>query len=424
MIENYEIKKINNIEVLCLYVDITNEFASIKDNIKLKRFIKDFIKNNKIAFTGTLVALVIGGKLICNFDLKENKLIPVADENSVQIQEHPEIFNNYDNEIVIQNNENQNSFLELVPQEEKDYKIENLSSIVSNVIDKKDKTKDSYTISPTETLEVEEEIVDNNIYVNIKRNNDIIKIELEDYLVGVVGAEMPASFESEALKAQAIIARTYTLKAISTGKTLTDNNSTQNYKNNDELKSLWGNDYKKYYNKIKNAVNETNGMYLSYGGDYIEAVYHSTSNGMTEDAVNVWGNFFPYLVSVSSEYDSINPSFNMEKYLSYEEISSKLGITISLETEFNTLEKTESGRIKTLEVNGKVYKSTDFRNILGLRSTDFEIIKNEKGITFITKGYGHGVGLSQYGANGMAKNGFDYIQILSHYYPGTTLNHI
>ena len=426
MINSYEIKNINGTEVLYLYIDLNSEFGSFKDNKeKLEKWVRDFIKKNKIFFAGTIVTLIAGGVFICNIDLKENKIdtIPL---NSIFIDE------NYNN---LENEETLDSFYEEISPEVFNEKGEenisvNTKTSNTNVTNKTnnhesnenhEKKENSIVI---ENKEEKQENIDNSIYVKIKRNNEIISIELEEYVIGVVGAEMPAAFETEALKAQAVIARTYALKALSSGKVLTDNNSTQNYKNNDELREMWKSNYNNYFNKIKNAVSETKGQYLSYNGEYIEAVYHSTSNGMTEDASNVWGNFFPYLVSVSSEYDNINPSFMMEKEITYEQISSKLGMEVNQNTEFNIIEKTQSGRVKKIEINNKVYNGTDFRNILGLRSTDFDIIKNEKSITFVTRGYGHGVGLSQYGANGMAKNGYNYIQILNNYYPGTILNHL
>lgn len=276
-----------------------------------------------------------------------------------------------------------------------------------------------------ETNNSQEKIEDNNIYVTIHRSNgQIINLELEEYIIGVVGAEMPASFNIEALKSQAILARTYALKSIDKGKTLTDNSSTQNYKNNDELKKFWGKDFDKYYSKIKNAVNSTKGLYLSYNGSKIDAIYHSTSNGQTEDAVNVWGNSFPYLVSVESKYDTTNKSFEMEKFISYPDLSIKLNMEINNFTNINILGRTSGNRIDSIEINGHVYSGVKIRSLLGLRSSDFDITKSDTGITFKTRGYGHGVGMSQYGANGMANAGYTYNQILKHYYNGVTINHV
>ena len=243
-------------------------------------------------------------------------------------------------------------------------------------------------------------------------------------MTGVVAAEMPASFSLDALKAQAVLARTYALKAMKTGKTLTSSNATQNYKTTLELKNMWGGSFDTYFYKVKRAVDDTKGLYLSYNNDFIEAVYHSTSNGYTEDSSYVWGNSFPYLVSVESIYDNTNQSFYMETFLSYEDLSSKLNDLITYDTEFSIISYTTSGRVDKISINNNIYSGIKLREKLGLRSTSFEIEKNSAGVVFKTKGYGHGVGMSQYGANGMAKNGYNYKDILTHYYPGTILKNI
>ena len=266
---------------------------------------------------------------------------------------------------------------------------------------------------------------DNKNYITIKRSNGLItNLEIEEYVIGVVGAEMPASFDEEALKAQAVIARTYAVSSLNKGKILTDNSSTQNYKDNEELKKMWGNNYNKYYQKVKNAVDDTKGIYLTYNGQIIDAVYHSTSNGQTENAKYVWGTSKPYLVSVDSTYDTSNKSFNYEKFIAYADLSKKLNMEINFDTNFNIISKTAGNRIDKIQINDKTYTGVELRNLLGLRSADFEITKEENGINFKTKGYGHGVGLSQYGANGMAKAGYNYQEILTHYYTGVKLTKI
>lgn len=287
---------------------------------------------------------------------------------------------------------------------------------------KVEKPKQEVTQNKVEE-EVKNEVIDNKTYVTVYRTNGtVLTLELEEYIIGVVGAEMPASFHSEALKSQAIIARTYALKAMKNNRVLTDDSKTQNYKDINQLKSMWGSSYNTYYNKIKNAVESTKGIYLTYNGSIIEAVYHSTSNGYTESSINVWGNDYSYLTSVESKYDSINSSFLKETFITYEKISKLLNTTVTKDTNFNILSYTSSNRVDIIEVNGIEYTGVKFRSLLGLRSTDFEIKKQEDGIVFVTKGYGHGVGLSQYGANGMAKNGYTYKQILKHYYKGITIS--
>ena len=235
---------------------------------------------------------------------------------------------------------------------------------------------------------------------------------------------MPASFNKEALKAQSVVARTYALKSIKSNKQLTSDNSTQNFKDNNELKKMWEINYNTYYNKIKSAVLETKGLYLSYNNDYVDAVYHSTSNGNTEDAVYVWGNSVPYLKSVSSEYDNTNKNYNSTITLTYNEISNKLKNSIDSNTKFNIISRTSGNRVKEIEINGTTYSGVEFRKLLNLRSADFSIENNGANVVISTNGYGHGVGMSQYGANGMANNGSSYRDILLLYYTGVSIKNI
>ena len=452
MIDNYEIKKINNTNVLYLYINIDLEFGKhISKNKKnsINKTIKKYIKKNKIDFKEGIIALVVGstllGTIYLNKDNKQNNpnnfvsdsIITSIEKNiNIKTDNIIEEIIPKDNEIAIKDNnikqkEIINNSTKTTNTKEINNKNNNTTNNTntpnnntsSNNIDNASHTNNNEIDNNIKTEETINEVIDNNTYINIKRkDSSIIKLELEDYITSVVGAEMPASFNIEALKAQAIISRTYALKAISEGRILKDNESNQSYKTKEELKQIWQNNYNTYYNKIKDATNSTKGMYLTYNNKYIEAVFHSTSNGRTESSVNVWGNYYPYLISVSSEYDNTNPSYIKEKFLSYNELSNLLNIEINNETEINIISKTSSNRIEYLKINDNTYKGTDFRNKLGLRSTDFDINKNDEGITFITKGYGHGVGLSQYGANGMAKNGYNYKQILSHYYPNTSIS--
>ena len=458
MISNYEIKKINNEEVLYLYLDLDTEFAlsNLKEKKdKLEEIIIKYIKDNKIVFKGTTVVLAIGTVILGNLKLNDN--VNGIDNVIAYVEDIDKLNTNYINDAdnIIKNIENNISNIEITDNINPDTSIDYEESInqnediinieqedTNNNANKINNTFNTTTISnsnennitnvnnnidiPTTNEEIiTEEEEDNNIYITIQRaNGQIITLELEEYVIGVVGAEMPASFHEQALMSQAIISRTYALKAMTKSKILSDSESTQSYKTNDELKAMWGSNYNTYYNKIKQAVNATKGMYLTYNGAYIEAVFHSTSNGKTESSTDVWGNYYPYLISVDSPYDSLNPSFIKEKEITYEELSKLLDMDINIDTSFNILTKTKSGRVDKIEINEKVYKATTLRNILSLRSTDFEIIKTETSVIFKTKGYGHGVGLSQYGANGMAKNGYSYAEILSHYYNGTTINHL
>lgn len=254
-----------------------------------------------------------------------------------------------------------------------------------------------------------------------RTNGKVITLSLEEYLIGVVGAEMPASFPIEALKAQAVVARTYALKKIQSGGKLTDSVSTQSYKDNDQLKQLWGNSYDVYYQKIKSAVYSTKDLAIYYQGDLIDAVYHSTSNGKTQDSIYVWGNNIPYLKSVDSSWDKEASSYLREVSKDFVNVLNILGIDISEDVSFEVLSRDNSGRVLEIRVGNKTFSGVDFRNLLGLRSADFDLVLVDENLIITTRGYGHGVGLSQYGASGMAKSGYNYKQILNHYYTGVSI---
>lgn len=447
MITNYEIRKKGNEEVLFLYFDFDSEFSL--DNFKkqykgIEDYIKKFIKDNKIAFIGSTAVIVVGGSILGNIllnnDSNKDKYNTYALNNEYQeiISNVPsednleEIINGEDNNIIEEEviDETNNVSNNAISTESNNNIVSNDIKENNNVVNYNvnESVNDNVNNTANENISNEEVIdnveeVDNNTYITIQRSNGQMEtIELEEYITGVVSSEMPALFHTEALKAQAIIARTYALKAMSKGKLLTDSNSTQNYKDINQLKNMWGGNFNTYYNKVKDAVNSTKGMYLTYNGTYIEAVYHSTSNGKTESSVYGWGNYYPYLISVDSQYDNLNPSFLVSTTMSYEKLSSLLEMDINSDTEFNITDRTDGDRVKTIIVNDKSYTGTNFRNILGLRSADFDIEKTDDGVIFTTRGYGHGVGMSQYGANGMAKNGYSYSGILIHYYPGTVIN--
>lgn len=254
--------------------------------------------------------------------------------------------------------------------------------------------------------------------IKLNTNGTLETMDLEEYIIGVVAAEMPASFHIEALKAQAIAARTFAMKKKSQGITLLNSTSHQVYKNETQLKALWGPSYSTYYNKIKTAVTSTSGLVMTYNGSYIDAFYFSMSNGKTELPSYVWSYSYPYLQCVSSNWDSSLSNFKVSTNINYDNISSKLGIAVNANTNFEILSYTPSGRVEKIKVDETIFTGVNFRHLLGLRSADISVIKHDTFVTFITKGYGHGVGMSQYGANGAAKEGYSYAQILKHYYPG------
>lgn len=451
MINGYTIRNVNGQDVLYLFFDFNYEFSSFDFMAKREKIhdvVRNFIRDHNIIFKGATIALISGGILFGSINLSTPSFSQVAMNNNVSIEEKVDHVKSNDvvkvdevKEDVSINDSSSVSHDEVISTDSpsivvdnKSDTVYNVNSSISNIVSNDESVSEPVVgnivsepvneVSEPVVEQVQEE-VDNSIYVSVRRSDGrVVSLELEDYVIGVVGAEMPALFNSEALKAQSVIARTYALKANSMGRVLSDNESTQSYKDNGELSNLWGGNYDSYYNKVRDAVNSTKGVYLTYNGNYIEAVYHSTSNGRTEDSSNVWGNYFPYLVSVESSFDNTNPSFSISKSFSYSELSSKLGININASSEFNILGYTSGGRVSSVSIDGVEFSGISFRSKLGLRSADFDIDKSTDGIIVTTRGYGHGVGMSQYGANGMAKAGYSYRDILLHYYPGVSIEQL
>lgn len=267
----------------------------------------------------------------------------------------------------------------------------------------------------------------NETSVRVKRSDGKIeKVPLEEYVVGVVSGEMPASFEVEALKAQSVASRTYVLKKVIDNKDndydVVDTVNNQVYLDDDELRNKWGDNYSKYIEKVRRAVKDTEYQYLEYGGEVITAMYFSTSNGYTEDSGVVFQQSLPYLKSVESKWDEeVTSAFHTSKSISLQEFYERLGVEYNKELRVEILEKSDSNRVVRLKINGVEFKGRDVYTKLGLRSCDFEFIQVGSNVEINTKGYGHGVGLSQYGALGMAKEGYNYKEILEHYYVGAKL---
>ena len=269
--------------------------------------------------------------------------------------------------------------------------------------------------------------------IRLLHNGAVLSLPLEQYLYGVVAAEMPASFEIEALKAQAVAARTYTInrsrypnKDHPDADVCSDSAHCKAYLTEDELKEKFQNQ-PEYLQKIVQAVDQTSSQIVVYQGEPISAVFHSTSSGMTENSKDVWGGDVPYLVSVVSEGEEASPRFTETKVFSPEEFSQKINegtkkvnFSSAPSQWFSNWEKNPSGSTKSLTVCGTPFSGTELRSLLGLRSTNFELSVTDQ-ITVTTKGYGHGVGMSQYGANDMAKRGYSYVDILKKYYTGVEI---
>ena len=287
---------------------------------------------------------------------------------------------------------------------------QNIISDIDNKVNEKENDK-------TEEKQVKETI--ENAITLYRSNGEILNLTINEYLIGAVAGEMPASFNIEALKAQAVVSRTYLLKRIKNNNIIIDSTMQQVYKDNNELKNMWKNDFDKYYSKIKKAVLDTDKIAIYYNGDYIDALYHSTSNGYTLNSENVWSNAIPYLKGVESKWDLNASSYlkNTNKDIAY--VLSLFGIDDI--NKIQIVSRDDTNHVKEIKVGDKIYKGTAFRSLLKLRSTDFDIMVNDNSVVFITRGFGHGVGMSQYGANGMANEGYNYIDILNHYYTNVSI---
>lgn len=270
--------------------------------------------------------------------------------------------------------------------------------------------------------------------VYLTKEKRVDHIDLENYVRGVVAAEMPADFELEALKAQAIAARTYIIRRwLAEDRSnvpdeealVTDTVLHQAYLTDEELKRQWGSEnFERNRERLNQAVEETRGQVITYQNKPIEATFFSTSNGYTENSEDYWTNPIPYLRSVASPWDKeIAPRYKETISIPYSEFRSKLGLseTLSASSVFansKVLEYTDGKRIKKLSIGGKTFSGKEVREKLGLNSSQFQWKLNGKEVEITTTGYGHGVGMSQWGANGMAKEGKTAVEILKHYYTG------
>ena len=280
-------------------------------------------------------------------------------------------------------------------------------------------------------VEEKETHFEKNQIVRVKREkkNVIEKIPLENYVMGVLSGEMPTTFPMEALKAQAVAARTYVLRKIEYAKNqeydVVDTVANQVYYSNDELKERWKKEYNEKINLIQKAVLETKGEYLTYQGQIVNAFFFSTSTGYTENCEEVFQENLPYLRSVKSDWEKdISPVFEDSKTFTIQEFYEKLNLDSNSNFSIQVTKTTSTGRVKEIQINGKLFLASDVTKALGLRSSFFEITKNDNQIIIHTKGFGHGVGMSQYGAYGMAKNVSNYQEILKYYYQGVDIKKI
>ncbi len=416
MFTGYKLKIIDKEEVLFLYMNHDYEFG-ILDTLKTKgknlmESVNEYIRNRKIAFHGKRIMLIVNGVLIST--LLVNPLIP-----SLPKERGSESFSLA--RVVVEEDK------KVIPIEEKIEVLNTQETEEEKVIERKERKEEkveNVNVEKEEVQEIQEQEPSYETNVGrkisfVRSNGIVVEVSLEDYIIGVVAAEMPALFHPEALKAQAVAARTYFLEHEKKGVSISDTVKNQRYIDINEMKEKWGSSFDTYYERIKTAVLETKKEAIYYEGALIDAVYHSTSNGYTEDASYVWNTSFPYLKGVDSPWDKNAPTYEKQISYSFLKLGNKLGIEFTDETEISVIERSPSGRINQIQIGDTLFSALDLYKKIPLRSRDFKMEIQNGEVRITTYGYGHGVGMSQYGANGMAKEGYSYKDILTYYYQGT-----
>ena len=257
-----------------------------------------------------------------------------------------------------------------------------------------------------------------NIIVHLKDKD--LYLDLNDYIIGVVASEMPALFEEEALKAQSIASRSYAASKLKDNQIeISSTTNDQVYSENFLLQDKWKEEYRKYYDKIANTVKSTKNKVIKRNGKILKTYYFSMSNGYTQSSQTVFKE--DTFTSVVSPEDTTNKNYKVSKNYTSEELQRLINVN---NLEDINIKRTQTNHIDTITIDDKTYTGIEFRKLLNLRSTDFEIIQNENNVTITTIGYGHGVGMSEYGANKMAKEGATYEKILNHYYQNTKIENI
>lgn len=276
-----------------------------------------------------------------------------------------------------------------------------------------------------------------SVKLYIKSMDKVVETDMSQYLKEVVAAEMPAEFETEALKAQATAARTYLVNRIKANNKeakkehkgadiCSDSTHCKAWISESERRQIWGEEKAdEYWKKISDAVESTAGVLITYNEEPISAVFHSTSSGFTENAEDVWGGNVPYLVSVQSDGEEQSPRYHSDLVITLDEFKKTAaenidGVDWNKEIVGN-ITRSEAGGIKTVSVGGIEIKGTQFRTIFGLRSTNVRIAIDGENVSMSVTGFGHGVGMSQYGANYLASQGADYVDILKTYYTGVSV---
>lgn len=293
-------------------------------------------------------------------------------------------------------------------------------------------TKEEAAIEETneEVIETPEQVEETIVPVMRTKSETVEQVPLEQYVMRVVASEMPAEFELEALKAQALAARTFVIDQLMNGSkdeenVVLDSVDHQVYYNENELRELFGTDYSWKMGKIEEAVLETKSEILTYNDHPITPAFFSTSNGYTENSEDYWESELPYLRSVTSKWDEASPKFLSQHTFTIREAENLLDTSLAATTTQSIeMSRTESNRVKTVMLGDKQFTGREVREKLNLPSNDFSIERRNDHFIFTTKGYGHGVGMSQYGANGMAAEGKSYEEIVSYYYKDVSIHNM
>lgn len=266
---------------------------------------------------------------------------------------------------------------------------------------------------------------DDKEYITVMSSStgNTMKLEMREYLIGCVAAEMPPDYHEEALKAQAVVSYTYAQNIMDGSESFISDSPQmhQGYASRQDRLDNWGGDFEKNEQRIGSAVDEVMGWLVTYNGEAALTVYHSISAGQTQSAESLWGESYPYLQSVPGDGDKLSPDFISTASFTHDEFCQKLGI--SAENGKNPVEnvETENGYVTSAVIGGKTFSGAQVRDALELKSNSFEIEYTDEKVTVTCKGHGHGVGMSQYGADYMARQGSGWQEILLHYYPSTVI---
>ena len=306
---------------------------------------------------------------------------------------------------------------------------------LKGTVQKSIKNADSVNSEATERIVTTEVQQQNNdtITVFLSSQNQNVEMDMFEYVCGSVAAEMPLAYHEEALKAQAVTCYTNALRLkINAEKTnnadISDNTAIhQGYINEAERRAKWGNDFEKYENKLKNVVNSVKDQAIYYNDQLIVAAFFAISCGKTESSENLWSESVPYLTSVESQGDCLSPQYATSVSFSLDEFVSKMKSTNaefnieSLANAVNIKETSPTGTVLKADINGISYTGEEIRSFFSLRSPVFTVTSTDFSITFNVLGYGHGIGMSQYGADYFARQGYTYKDILTHYYSGVVV---